>query len=150
MTASTEIGTLLDTFDERVRAIVPSATLHSDRRWRTVDDIDSVPGGEIRMFYIDADEPVPVEGGIYSPSQIEHEATVRVFTNYGNVRRRQKIKLTGPDGRQIWLAWDTQRDPIIPGLISVVHDGWEEEDDEQARLWGAHVYTVRFVAPGVP
>ncbi len=92
--------------------------------------------------------------GIFSPSAIEHESIVRVYTSYGNLRRRQKQALAGTDGSQIWIELDVLREAsagsTIAGLISVVPLGWEDEDTEQGRLWGAHTYEVRFIAEGVP
>lgn len=145
----TTIGALLDAFDGLVRAIVPSVEAYREHIWRTVDDIDTVKGGEIRTFFINATSPVPVRDGIYSPSFIEHETTIRVYTSYANLRRRLKESLSGEDARQIWLAWDVRRAPIVAGLISVEHVGWEEENDEQSILWGAHTFEVRFGAAGV-
>ena len=146
----TTIGALLDTLDTLVLDLVPSVAELRARGWSRVADIDNVPGGEIRTFFIEASEPVPILDGIYSPSAIEHGTTVRVWTSYKNLRRRQKQALAGEDSRQIWIDWDVRRDPIVDGLISVENAGFEDEDDEQGRQWGAHTFDVRFLAQGVP
>ena len=146
----TNIGALLGVFDGLVRDLVPSSEAHRERRWRLVDDRDRVASSEIRTFFIEATEPTPVTSGIYGPSAIEHETTIRVFTSYANIRPRLKQTLAGEDARQIWIDWDIRRDPIVDGLVSVENSGWEPEDEEQATQWGAHTFEVRFIAEGVP
>jgi hypothetical protein len=151
---TTNEGELADAWIEQVRGVVPSATEHQDRRWREVDDIDAVASGEIRTFYVDVVDVGPVGGGIYSPNAIEHACTVLVYCSYGNLRRKLMRRLRDRDGRQLWLTMavrgDAETDTTTAGLVSVEHIGWQEENDDQGRQWGAHSYAVRFLAPGIP
>jgi hypothetical protein len=150
----TTLGALLDALDALVLALVPSELAMRSRTWSLVDDIDKVSGGEVRAFYIDATSPVAVVGGIHSPSAVEMETTIKVYTSYKNLRRREKTALAGADSAQLWIDWDIRRDSTVPGtvpgLISVEQTGFEDEDEEQARQWGAHTFEVRFLGKGVP
>lgn len=151
---TTTILALADAFTARIRQITPTAVIHRDRRWREVDDLDQAQAGEIRCFYVDVVDVVPIIGGIYSPSAIEHAGTALVHTTYGNLSRRLARGLVDEDGQDVWLDLDVRRDATtedtIAGLISVEYDGWQAEDDEQARYRGAHVLRVRLLKRGTP
>lgn len=148
--STTDQGTLLDSFEASIRELVPSATQSQDRRWKPVDDIDKVPSGEVRVFFVDGDSPTPVTDGVYSTVAIEHEFKLRVYTSYGNLRRREMQRLRDKDALQIFMLLDLRRSPIEPGLYSVTHDGWDEESDEQGARWGAHTYSVHFLHEATP
>lgn len=153
---TTTTGALAEAITTRVLAIAPSSTAMQGRPWRAVDDIDAVQGGEIRTFYVDIPPETvrPVTDGIYSPAAIEHECTVEVWTSYGNVKRRVHRALAAEDARDVWLDLEVRRDATtdntIAGLVSVEGTGWQAEDDEQGRHYGAHTYYVRFLAQGIP
>lgn len=151
---TTTIGALAEAFTTTIRQVTPAWAAYQDRGWRPVEDIPMVENGELRTFYVDMVDPVPVRDGIYSPSAIEHQCTALVYTNYSNLRRTEQRAMCGEDARQIWVTLDVLRDAetssTIAGLVSVEHQGWQDEDDEQGRQWGAHVYTVRFIAEGIP
>lgn len=151
---TTTVRDLATAFTTTIRGITPSTTEHQSYGFRPVEDPDQVQGGEIRTFYVELRDPVPIVKGIYSPSAIEHAATALVWMAYGNIRRQAYRGHAAEDGRQIWMhlavLQDTSSDPSIAGLVSIEHDGWQDEDDEQGRFWGAHVYTIRFLASGLP
>jgi hypothetical protein len=150
---TTTVGALDAAFTERIRQIVPSATEHQTSRWRPVDDRDNVANGEIRTFYVDISGSRPAYDGIYGTG-IEREATVLVYASYGNIKRKLKQHLAASDGHDIWLDLEVRRDATtdntIAGLVSLEHQGWQDEDDEQGRHWGAHVYALRYLADGIP
>lgn len=141
-------------FVTQIRGITPSATMHAAKRWAVVDDVDTVQCGEIRKFFVELTDVVPFVDGIYSPASIEHAATCLVHTSYGGISRTDFRSLSARDGRQIYLTLATLGDDTtsntIAGLVSVEYAGWQDEDTEQGRFWGAHVYAVRFLAPGIP
>lgn len=149
----TTLRDLARAFTTTIRDLTPDLEVYRDRRWRPVDDIDLVQGGEIRLFYVDMPDPRPVTSGIYANDGIEHEVTCYVYTNYANLRREEQRGLAARDANQVWIALDTRRDSepttTIAGLVSVEHTGWQSEDDQQASYWGAHTFTVRYFANGL-
>lgn len=151
---TTTIGELTDAIAVRIRELTPGMTARADQPWRFVEEIEKVPGGEIRTFFVDLMDAVPVVGGIYSPDGIEHEATALVYTSYNNLPRRQARALAAEDARQVWLDLairsDAETENTIAGLVSTEHIGWQDESEEQAQIWGAHVFAVRFLAQGLP
>lgn len=153
---TTTIGDLSDAITARIRQIAPSATMHSSKGWRPVDDLDAVQSGEVRTFYVDVppEENGPVPDGIYSPASIEHACTVLVWTSYGSIKRAQHRRLCPDDARDIMLdiaiRSDDSTSNTIAGLVSFEHTGWQSTDDEQGRYYGAHVFAVRYLAPGIP
>lgn len=151
---TTNVGDLSSAIAAEIRGLTPSSTTRQDDRWREVDDIAQVPGGEIRTFYVDVVDATPVFDGIYSPSSFECQATVLVYTSYLNTRRAEQRALAFSDWQQIYLTIDVLRDAnpstTIAGLVSFEHNGWNDEDDEAGRQWGAHIFTVRFLATGIP
>lgn len=150
---TTTLGELTDAFAARIRQITPGTTARADQPWRFVEEIEQV-SGEIRVFTVDVVDAVPVDGGIYSPDAIEHDATALVYTCYGNLPRRQVRALVAEDARQVWLDLamraDADTENTIAGLVSIEHVGWQDESEEPAQIWGAHIYAVRFLAQGLP
>ena len=152
----TTIGDFMDAIDAQIIALTPAEVMHRSRRWRRVDDIDAVQGGEIRTFFVDVppDSVRVYESGIYSVSAIEHVCSCLIYTSYANLKRRDQRRLCPGDGRQLWLAIDVLRDAetsnTIAGLVAFDHTGWQVEDDEQGRQWGAHTFAVRVLLSGIP
>jgi hypothetical protein len=152
----TTIGDLADAITAQIRGLVPAEVMQRARTWRPVDDIDAVQGGEIRTFYVDIppESVRPYPSGYFSPSSIEHEAQCLVYTSYANLKRRDHRRLAAGDGRQVWLAIDVLRDAetvnTIAGLVAFDHTGWQPEDDDQGRQWGAHTFAVRVLLSGIP
>ena len=151
---TTTLGDLTDAIAARIRQITPGTTARADQPWRFVEEIEHVPTGEIRVFSVDMVDAVPVDGGIYSPDAIEHDATLLVYTSYKNLPRRAARALVAEDARQVWLDLavraDAETENTIAGLVSIEHVGWQEEAEEPSQIWGAHLYAVRYLAQGLP
>ncbi len=149
----TTLRALAQAFTTTIRGLTPALEIYQDRRWRPVDDLELVPSGEVRNFYVDMPDTRPVVDGIYSPDGIEHEVTCLLYTSYGNLRREEQRGLAARDANQVWLALDVLRDSnpatTIAGLVSIEHTGWQVENDEQASYWGAHTFVVRYFANGL-
>jgi hypothetical protein len=151
---TTTVEALTSAIVERIRQITPSSTRNRSHPWRPVPDRDQVSSGELRVFCVEIVDVRPYPSGIYSPSEIEHEATALVYTSYGATPRVEARGLLADDGRQVWLTIDVLRDAetvnTIAGLVAFDHAGWQVEDDEQGRQWGAHTFAVRVLLSGIP
>lgn len=151
---TTTIGDLQTAFTTQIRRLVPTGTAYREHLWSPQDDVDNVPGGEIRRFYVEIVDEKPIPNGIVSPSAIEYGATVLVHTAYPNIKRRQFNALKDLDARQIFLTLavlqDTDSDPSIAGLVSIEHTDWTPQVTEQGAYFGAHTYDLRFLASGIP
>ena len=145
----TTVRALEDALTGVMLALVPHETPRGDRVWVQVEHPDKVEGASLRRFYLEIQDPLARFGGAYGPDGMEHDATLMVWAAYTNMKHRELSALRGQDANDIHTAFDTIRDPITPGLVSVEPNGWIAENDEQGKAWGAHSYALVFFGRGV-
>ena len=128
-----------------IRAICPSHPEHQAQKWRYVEGRVEVPGPEIRNFTIEMAPGAPVFDGIYGAGGIEYELVMRVPTSYGHLAAQDDDSIITEDGRQVWLTIEAA---CPGGLISILHTGWEDENEDDGHRWGSHLYEMRYLASG--
>lgn len=131
-----------------LRGLTPSETPRQDDGWRPVERREDVPGSELRRFYLSFQTAFDDDAGVQAPDAEETPVRLFVYTNYGNLPDDEVENLLASDGIQVQHALQLRTDPTIPGLVDVRWEGWVAEDDDTGRHWGAHEYTIRYLAPG--
>lgn len=143
---TTNLRLLRADFRAQIRGLSPSYPYHQTS-WAPVDRLDHVPGERIRTFFIAFESPSPVEDGIYGDG-VEYELEMSVYTNYAHLNDDIVDEMLAQDAEDLWLALEARIDPILAGFVSIRPEGFTSEDDDEGGLWGAHVFTIRYLGLG--
>lgn len=135
-------------FATMLRGLTPTELPRRERGWMQVERRADVPGAEIRRFHISIIDDGDDGQGIQAPDAFERPATLRIYACYGSLPDAEVEDLISGDGGLIEVALQLRTDPEILGFHSSIRLGWEDENDEQGRRWGAHTYAIRYLARG--
>lgn len=139
---------ILADFVAAIKAIAPAETSQSSERFRFVRSREQAEGGGIRTFTLEID---PLGDGTVLGCGNDFNFTLRIVTSYKGLQRYDAQCLIQEDNRQLWQTL-ALRAGTLDGLRSVqwVEPGWQYEDSEDMKIWGAHLLRVRYLAAGDP
>lgn len=135
---------LRTTFIAAIRDIVPSHTDYAAERWRHVNRLREVPG-RLRNFHVACGVAEDVDGGFHGGG-LQQSFELAIWTYYGDLHPNEDDSIISEDRRQIWLTLRGLAESGTDGFITINPVGWEEEEDEEGRLFGAHVFEVHYLA----
>lgn len=133
-----------DDFKTQILAISPSHEEYRNAPWRYVASQRDVPGPELRTFTIDNGTPEPDFDTLASPEAGAFQYEMRVWTSYGALGPEDDDSIIHTDGAQLWSAL-ANRYTSLTGFVSAMYQGFEKEEEEDGRIWGAHVFEVKYV-----
>ena len=124
-----------------IAGIAPSYTPSSALRWCPVLAKGEVPSDTARNFYVQMSTPVEVGEGY--GGCLQHETTLEVYTSYGGLSDAEQDVMTARDNQDLWRELHRAG---LDGSPKFAKDGFNDEFDD-GRQWGAHVFTVEFFMP---
>lgn len=139
---------ILADFVSTIKAIVPVETPQAGERFRFVRSREQVEPGAVRTFTL---EIAPFGDGTIMGCGNDFNFMLRVVTSYKGMQRYDAQCLIQEDNRQLWQTL-ALRSGALDGLRTVfwIEPGFEYEDDTDMKIWGSHVYRVRYLAAGDP
>lgn len=134
-------------FIAQIEAIVPRHVHHQNHRWRYIRRKRDVPSSTMRTFAIE--QEVASEAGlIVQGDGRDYAYRLLVWTSYHGIGEDDDDSIISEDAADLSATLQLRYQPAVPGLMSVVADGWEEGDaSDDGGRWGAHTFTVQYFAP---
>ncbi|MGH1451192.1 MAG: hypothetical protein ACRBBM_17445 [Pseudomonadaceae bacterium] len=124
-----------------IAGITPSYTPSSASLWCPVQAPKDVPSSDPRNFYVRLSTPVE-DGEVYGGC-LRHTAELEVITSYGGLSGAEQDVMTARDNQDLWRELHRAG---LEGGPKFAKDGFNDESDD-GRQWGAHVFTVTFFMP---
>lgn len=142
---ATDQATIRADFIAQIQAITPSHDEYQDQRWRPVQSVNDVAGGDVRGFFVWLRPSDGNAAGIFGHG-IGRGAEMRVYTNYGALADAES-SIIDEDYLQLYHALQARLDPTVPGLIMVEMDdgGFTFNDDTPGHVWGYHTFRVEYL-----
>ncbi len=134
-----------DRFVEVIEAIPITYVDRQGEQWRHVPDDDGLASdAEIRLFYMEEDIALAVDGGLWSPRGEEYEYELQVWVSYGTLGKRWQHLVT-QDAVDLRIQLEQQLAPTLSGLLRVRHEDFEAEQDQVGHILGFHVFTIGYM-----
>jgi hypothetical protein len=142
MPIATTIDAIRSSIVETIRGITPSYTPRSDERWRAVQQQKDVPSKGLRSFFVEL-RNLQEEGEIYGGCAL-HSADLHVWCSYIGLIPAEQQLFVHRDQQDLWQALHRAQ---IDGAPRFLKSPFEPENDEDGRLWGAHLFSTSFFLP---
>lgn len=148
MSSPTTPSVILTDFVAQIKAIAPAETSQSGEGFTFVRSRELVESAGLRTFTLEIE---PTGDGPLTGCGNDFTFNLRVVTSYHGLQSYDAQCLVQEDNRQIWQTL-ALRSGTVTGLQSVqwTAPGFEYEDRTDGKVWGSHVFLVRYVASADP
>lgn len=145
---STLPSTILTDFKAQIEAITPAESRQGARGFVFVKSRGDVEGAELRTFTLEIE---PVGDGVIVGCGNDYHFNLAVVTSYAGLSLYDAQSLVVEDNRQIFQTLAFRSGPLS-GLQAVFwqEPGFTFADKDDGKVWGSHVFLVRYIAGNTP
>lgn len=142
MPIATTIDAIRSSIVDAVRGITPSYAPRSEELWRYVHQRTDVPSNGLRSFFVELRD-IEEEGEVYGGCA-QHAAGLYIWCSYIGLIPAEQQVFKHRDQQDLWRALHRAQ---IDGAPKFLKSPFEAENDEDGRLWGAHVFQATLFLP---
>lgn len=143
---TTTLRTIRADFRAQIESLAPGFPEHQDALWSYIDDVESIPGADLRRFTLEFTTGAALEEFVHGDG-LSYSADLAVHVSYAGLPRDVFEDMRDHDARQLSLTLIARYEPTLAGLISVLPLEWVDGDGaETGRAYGYHPFEVRYFA----
>lgn len=142
MPISTTIDVIRAGIVTAIRETVPSYEPRSEERWRPVSQKGDVPSTGLRSYFVELRD-ITEEGDVYGGCAL-HSADLYIWTSYVGLTSTEAQIFAGRDQQDLWRSLHRAQ---LDGAPRFTKQPFEPENEEEGRLWGAHLFSISLFLP---